>query len=369
MKRKFSPAKLCDFSGDLSKSWYIYYSVEDPDTGRMVRFKYRGDLNRNRTLRERRAAANVIISEINGNLKAGWSPLADTLRPKTLQALCAEFLTLKQASLKRRSWQSYKYAWDAFIRYLSANHPLIRFPEEVTPQIARGFVDGLIKEGRTGKGVNSLKEFNKTLFRMMQEREIISRNPFDKIPKQPETSRRNRAFTRHELDRIWSTLQPAQRTFTRLIYFTYLREIEILRLKVGDVNLPSGIITISGDQAKNRKSESVVIPERFREELRDYIGKAPASCYLFGFKWRPSPRPMARNTVSKVLNAHIDRLGFGQDYTAYGFKHSGVVAAYQAGIDLYSISRQLRHSSLSITQIYLRSLGLQPNTEFAEKMR
>jgi len=48
----------------------------------------------------------------------------------------------------------------------------------------------------------------------------------------------------------------------------------------------------------------------------------------------------------------------GSDYTLYSWKHSGVVAAYNAGVDIKTIQSQCRHQSLEQTDIYLKSLGL-----------
>ena len=54
----------------------------------------------------------------------------------------------------------------------------------------------------------------------------------------------------------------------------------------------------------------------------------------------------------------IKELNLGSDYTLYSWKHSGVVAAYNAGIDIKTIQNQCRHHSLEQTDIYLKSLGL-----------
>ena len=57
----------------------------------------------------------------------------------------------------------------------------------------------------------------------------------------------------------------------------------------------------------------------------------------------------------------IKALNLGKDYTLYSWKHSGVVVAYKAGIDIKTIQSQCRHKSLEQTDIYLKSLGLSMN--------
>ncbi len=50
-------------------------------------------------------------------------------------------------------------------------------------------------------------------------------------------------------------------------------------------------------------------------------------------------------------------------YDLYGWKHTGVIALYQATKDVKLIQRQCRHSSLDQTDKYLRDLGLFLNDE------
>ena len=54
----------------------------------------------------------------------------------------------------------------------------------------------------------------------------------------------------------------------------------------------------------------------------------------------------------------IEDLELNTDYTLYSWKHSGVVAAYNAGVDIKTIQNQCRHHSLEQTDVYLKSLGL-----------
>lgn len=370
---RYTKPSLCDFSGDLSKQWYIYYSVQDPSTGRMVRFKFSKGLNSLKTIKERRAYAAMVMREISLRLSQGWNPLYKENERReekgVLKDTVSGFLSIKKSTLRKRSHQSYLYAWHGFERWLTKNHPEVFFIQDLSGLVARSYIDHLSGQGYSGKTINLNRDFLYGLFQMAVEREMISKNPFKGIAAVPESGNKNRAFTREEMEKIWSEVTHGQKVFTRMIFYCYIRPIEILRLKVGDVNLKDGVIIISGDQSKNRKTQSVVIPQAYAQELSDYIGGASSDFYLFGFKWKPCGKPMSRNHVSLKLNAVIHGLGFGSDYTLYSFKHSGVVAAYQAGIDLYSISRQLRHHSLVITQIYLKSLGLMPNTEFASKMK
>lgn len=68
--------KLNDAGEDLSKKWFVYYSVRDPRTNKMQRFKeYDGLSSRDEDLR--RIAAARKIESLTIKLKNGWSPFND----------------------------------------------------------------------------------------------------------------------------------------------------------------------------------------------------------------------------------------------------------------------------------------------------
>lgn len=84
----------------------------------------------------------------------------------------------------------------------------------------------------------------------------------------------------------------------------------------------------------------------------------------------PGPTPMSRNNVTRLFKKYIkDPLQLSEDHTMYGFKHTGNVKAKKLGIDIEAIRRQNRHKTEAQTRIYLRSIGQDPNTEFASKMK
>lgn len=69
----------------------------------------------------------------------------------------------------------------------------------------------------------------------------------------------------------------------------------------------------------------------------------------------PPDKTTRHNTITKGL-------GIDTEKGLYSWKHSGACAAYQVlNGDMYSLMRQLRHSELTTTQIYLKSLGLVDN--------
>lgn len=77
---------------------------------------------------------------------------------------------------------------------------------------------------------------------------------------------------------------------------------------------------------------------------------------------------MTRNSVSghhgEILKlCKLDR----KKYSLYGWKHTGNVDSFLAGVDIYDLMRQNRHHSIAQTEQYLQSMGLRPNINYSNK--
>lgn len=113
----------------------------------------------------------------------------------------------------------------------------------------------------------------------------------------------------------------------------------------------------------------VEIPNSFIEEIKALnLEQYPDNFYLFGLNLKISEKPYNRNSVTGRHTEILKSVGITDpNYTMYGWKHTGNVDSFLAGVDPYDLMRQNRHHSLEQTMKYLRSLGLRPNVNFSKK--
>lgn len=76
-KSVFILPKLKDCGGDLTKKWYVEYSLRDPQTGEMKRFRHYEGFAELATESARRAHAEKVISTIKNKLNSGEDPFAE----------------------------------------------------------------------------------------------------------------------------------------------------------------------------------------------------------------------------------------------------------------------------------------------------
>lgn len=346
-------AKLCSTN---PKDWYVHWRDE---TGRQHR--KRGNMNRIKSIREKRIYADRLCEIANRQLSSGVC-----FEPEPAVKVLREIVEGKKHSLRRRSWQSYVYAVNALENWLPDKRVTI---EQITKSDARAFLDHLARTQK-GKSVNGMKGFLSAIFNHYAQRNEGYVNPFKGVQKYRQEVGKNIAFTDSQKTELWQAMTPELRLFTRFIYFTYIRPLELLRLRVSDIRTDMGVIIIHGHQSKNRLQQSVEIPDSFIGEIRAMqYDKLPGQWYLFGRGLKPAEKPLGRNQVSKLHSEVLKGMKFNNpDLTLYSWKHTGVVAAYKEKIDPYAIMRQLRHHSLDMTQVYLKSLGLVRNEEFGRRM-
>lgn len=375
----FKPARI--YQG--KKGWYVYYHYLNPSTGKFKMFKDRSGINYLKDLRLRKKAAENLRDSYNERLNAGWSPYGETVLQENeeydnlrflpgIKAL-EELYKLKKTTLKRRTWQSYKYSLDILSRYLIGRNLQHLALVNINKRTLVQMFDLMQSKGKHGnKSINNHAANLGVLFNMAVKRELIVKSPLAGYEKLPEESGKNFPFTdkqKADLKKYILKHDPDLWLFVKSIYHLFVRPLELLQVQISHVDLRTNQIIIHSSIGKNKKQLSVAIPESFIDEIKALnLEQYPGDWYLFGYDLKPGPKQYHRNAVSKRHTVALRACGITDpDYTMYGWKHTGNVDAFLAGVDAYDIMRQNRHHSLEQTMKYLRSLGLRPNVGFSKK--
>lgn len=366
--------------GKTEDRWYVYFRYYDSSTNKWRLFIRKMGVNYINTRKEKEAEVARMCAYLKMRLKEGWNPITNNTEiPESralLEALQHE-LDNRLPNMRPRSQSSFKSVFNLFATWVRRKNLEYIDISYFTPVMAREYLDTQARErNNSGKTLNGTKSMLSVPFNGLVAREVISKNPFAGVARyKQQTGDRNQAFTDSERELLREHLQntaPWLYAFTQIMYYCYIRREELYRLKVQNVSLSAGSISIPAEASKNRKAESVVIPHNLRPIMESlHLERYPPGYYLFGMgEVRGALTPAEKRVTNKnfAYNAHkraLDAVGI-QDRTLYSWKHSGVCAAYKATQgDIYSIMRQLRHSDLKMTQIYLKSLGLVENTAMA----
>jgi integrase/recombinase XerC len=141
----------------------------------------------------------------------------------------------------------------------------------------------------------------------------------------------------------------ADRAALELLYGGGLRVSELCALKVGDLDLGTGLARVMG---KGGKERVVPVGEAAVAATRDYLG-------LRGGPGRDQPLLLGRRggpagprAMQRLLKARLRAAGLPMDLSPHKLRHACATHLLANGADLRHVQEQLGHASLSTTQIY-----------------
>lgn len=373
---------LVDAGGDMNKSWFVEYSLRDPYTNVMKRFREYSGFAKLGSSEERYRHGERIIQELSRKIASGWSPFAEkksTYADNILMNNVAQrwgnereglvnirkhlsdFLELKKASVSKKSFQTYQSKMRIFCEWAEHNG----VDQLHVSRITTGHMQDFLRTIASANGLSRLtmQKYAQILHAffdyLMKDLGCIEANPVVAIPKLgkvvdeaakpiPDDDRRLLMAAMRKYDRqLW--------VVCLLQYYCAIRPGECRLLKVGDLDFDGETIRVPKDVSKNREGETVVMPTQLVRQLKkEGYANVERGLYLFSASGRPGDRPLGKNYFRSHFNLLRDKLGLSPDYKLYSFKYTGGVALVNAGIDTWELQRHFRHKSIDTTEHYLR---------------
>jgi integrase/recombinase XerD len=140
------------------------------------------------------------------------------------------------------------------------------------------------------------------------------------------------------------------RALIELMYASGLRVSEAVGLKIGDVDIESGILTTTGKGSKTRR---VPVGTSAIEWLKSYLTlrRKKERIEVQNLFVTPSGSPLSRQAIYKIVNTHAITAGF-ENVSPHTLRHSFATHLVQNRADIRSVQQMLGHVDISTTQIY-----------------
>lgn len=365
------------------QTWYVQYMYE----GKQIRVKE--GINRIKDPTEKAYEAEVLLQSVKEQLKNGYNPL----KPQEyIEALKKEYISLSDAILEFEEYHKIHASrsktistYLAKLNGLSSHYPDILL-KDLTTKHLEDFVLHKIKNGKfSNNSVKSAKRIFNAFFTVMIKKKYLQVNPksaFDKkIQSYQEVEDKHVPYTDSDLSKIFHYLDNNDKYtafYARMVYYTCIRPGEIRGLRVKDIDLDKGLITIRASIKKSTtdsKNQTVEIVENFMKELQQLeLEKYDPELFLVGSTINIiGENQVGVNTpYQKLITAfkNIDKKESSENallkesdklqnkgYDLYSFKHTSNIKRYNSGWTLAQIMKANRHTSISMTEIYLKKLG------------
>ena len=146
---------------------------------------------------------------------------------------------------------------------------------------------------------------------------------------------------------------PFRRTILITLYATGVRNAELTRLKISDIDSKRMVIHIQG--GKGRKDRDVMLSPVLLDELRAHWRRLRRkSIWLFpGNRWHSADGPMDTKTPRHACQYAARRAGINKHVYPHILRHCFATHLLEAGADLHTIQILLGHHDLKETARYL----------------
>ena len=144
------------------------------------------------------------------------------------------------------------------------------------------------------------------------------------------------------------------RALLEVLYSTGIRRMEILKLKLYDVD--KNHVLVSVREGKGKRDRVVPIGERalawlekYLVEVRPLIAREPDEGYVF---LTSTGQPFAPNHLSWLARRYVQAAKTGKNGACHIFRHTMATLMLEGGADVRYIQAMLGHARLDTTQIY-----------------
>ncbi len=203
----------------------------------------------------------------------------------------------------------------------------------------------------------------KGLFRWLTKQRALSANPAAELELPRVTAQRlPQPLTDGETAQVLAGADPTtliglrDRAILETGYSTGLRRMELIRLRLYDLDLARGVLAVR--EGKGRKDRVVPIGERAIDWLQRYLDMSrpqfavePDEGTIFLTR---RGRPFHPNHLSRLTRDYVVAAGIAKRGACHLLRHTMATAMLEHGADIRVIQEILGHARLTTTQLYTR---------------
>jgi len=261
-----------------------------------------------------------------------------------------------EKGLASNSIYSYEEDLKKYADYLKENG--IGDPKEITRKNITDFLF-ILRKNISVRSIARILSTIKNFHRFLLREKITLTDPSDLIETPKIDKKIPQFLTFAEVAKILKApnLKKSQgirdRAILEIMYASGVRVSELVKLKIGDVNLDVGFMKCKGKGSKERivplgKVAGQFLQKYLKEARTKLLGKK-ICVYLF---LAQGGRNLSRQSVWKMIKKMVRKAGVKRQVSPHTLRHSFATHLLERGADLRSVQEMLGHASITTTQIY-----------------
>ena len=249
---------------------------------------------------------------------------------------------------------NYELDLDDYFNYLKVENLNYK---EVEYEDLMGLFDHFDKLKLSGKSIRRHISSLKGFYKYLCANNIVINNPFNYVNVPKRETKLPRYLSYDELLEIFHNLEIKDnydlrdRLILELMYATGVRVMELVNIKVQDIDLNNQSIIVLG---KGSKERMVYFNDVCKKVLINYLkiydelNKKNIDYLFLNYKGDK----LTTAGISYILNQIIKKISFNKHITPHMLRHSFATHLLNNGCDLLTVQELLGHASISTTGIY-----------------
>ena len=356
---------------------FIEFYAYDPEQGTMRRKRIK--LNRIKGIANRKSYARGVIKRLIDQLNHGWNPwiAKDATNLMTFEEAIKRYESHIQKMLangyfRKETYGGYKSYLKIMREYIKTKRPTY-YCYQFDHGFCVDFLDYVFIDRNNGAQTrNNYLNFLRVFSGFLVEKGCLKSKPTDGI--KPISKR----FFKKERECIPLDVVSDISEYCRerdphflfacyLLYYCFIRPVEMTRLKVRHFNIKQCTLTIPGDLSKNKKTQTVTIPKKvILYGIEIGVFSAPMEYFIFSYRLRPGSEEIDPKHFRDHWENVRRALKLKKEWKFYSLKDTGITEMLKHKMAAIDVRDQARHSSLAITEIYTDHSDIEANKDIID---
>ncbi|EZH73063.1 integrase [Aquimarina atlantica] len=265
---------------------------------------------------------------------------------------------LHEKNYSKHTVTAYKADLLSFLEFYQIEYDTSKIADANYAQI-RSWIVSLVNDGVSNRTINRKVSSLKTYYKFLLKSEQIDKNPLAKHQALKAPKKLQIPFSTQEVEDVLKDLRDDRdfesvrdRLIVELFYATGIRRIELVNLKLSDVDLNQKQIKVLGKRNKERYLpllSSVCDTLSLYLTVRSDLIMEQESSFLLLTK---KGVKIYETLVYRVINSYFSKASSKVKKSPHILRHSFATHLLNEGANLNAVKELLGHSSLAATQIY-----------------
>lgn len=280
-----------------------------------------------------------------------------------MAAISAEFSYFSEYLLYEKKYseltvKAYITDLDSFLKFVTEAYGSGHIQDVNYSQIRRWIVllvEAKISNRTINRKISSLNSYYKFLIKT----ESIPSNPLSKHKALKTAKKIQIPFSQKEMEDVMQILESEtdfegvrNRLIVELFYATGIRRIELIQIKLKDIDITNKTLKVIGKRNKERLIpllDTVLSTAKHYMELRATLKIVEHPEFLFLTK---KGLKIYETLVYRIINEYFSKASLKVKKSPHILRHSFATHLLNEGADLNAVKELLGHSSLAATQVY-----------------